>query len=148
MPRVKVKKLHPDAVMPEYAKDGDAGADLYSIEEVSLCKHKATLVKTGIAIELPEGYEAQIRPRSGLALKKGITVLNTPGTVDSGYRGEVGVILCFAAPELGCERQIIPAGTKIAQMVIKPVEQADFEEVEELSDTERGDGGFGSTDKK
>ncbi len=140
-PKVLVKKLHPDAVMPDYAKLGDAGADLTSIQDVTLEPGESTLVKTGISIQLPQDYEAQVRPRSGLAYKKQITVLNGPGTVDEGYRGDVGVILI----NHGKEDFVIEVGNKIAQLVIKPVKQAEFIEVEELSDTSRGEGGFGST---
>jgi len=145
MPKVRIKKLHENAVIPSYAKMGDAGADLYSIEDVTIQKHGVALVDTGIAIELPAGYEAQIRPRSGLALKEGLTVLNSPGTIDEGYRGKICVILFFAASKNGEEQKLIPAGTRVAQMVIKPVEQAEFEEIEELSETDRGADGFGST---
>lgn len=139
---VKVKKLHKEAKLPLYAKDGDAGADLYSVEEViGLKANERALISTGIAIELPEGYEAQIRPRSGMAFKQGLTVLNSPGTIDTKYRGQIKVIIYNASNKT----VDIPAGTKIAQMVVKPVEQANFKEVKELSDSERGTDGFGST---
>lgn len=140
---LKVKRLHEDAIIPSYAKAGDAGMDLHSIESVGIPAGERGLVKTGISIELPKGYEAQVRPRSGLALKKGISVLNTPGTIDEGYRGEVGVILI----NLGSEIVFIKKGDRIAQMVINKVESVNVEEVELLSDTERGSGGFGSTGK-
>ena len=143
MPIVKVKQLTENAVEPQYAKAGDAGADLRAVESMAIFPGDSALVKTGIAIELPAGYEAQVRPRSGLAYKKQVTVLNTPGTVDEGYRGEVGVILI----NHGKTTFHIEAGDKIAQLVIKPVEQAHFELVEELSTSDRADGGFGSTGK-
>ena len=138
---LKVKKLHKDAVIPSYAKNGDAGMDLYSVEAIGILSGERVLVKTGISIELPKGYEAQIRPRSGLALKKGITVLNTPGTIDEGYRGEIGVILINHSDEI----VFIQKGDRIAQMVINKIESVKIEEVKELSDTDRGTGGFGST---
>lgn len=141
---VKVKFLNAEAQAPQYAKPGDAGADLRAVEQVSIFPGDSVMVKTGIAIELPIGYEAQVRPRSGLAYKKQITVLNTPGTVDEGYRGEVGVILI----NHGKTTFLVEKGDKIAQLVIKPVKQADFQIVDELSDTSRGEGGFGSTGRK
>lgn len=138
---LKVKKLHEDAVLPSYANRGDAGMDLYSIEDGGITPGERCLIRTGIAIELPKGVEAQIRPRSGLALKKGITVLNTPGTIDEGYRGEVGVILINHSDEI----VFIKKGDRIAQMVINKVESVKIEEVKGLSGTDRGKGGFGST---
>jgi dUTP pyrophosphatase len=138
---VKVKKLRPTAQLPAYGSSEAAGADLHSVESVRVGPGCRALVKTGIAIELPVGYEAQVRPRSGLALKNGITVLNTPGTVDSDYRGEVGVILFNSSNT----NFIVAAGDRIAQLVIAPVNQATFREVEKLDDSERGAGGFGST---
>ena len=141
---LKIKKLSDDAILPSYAKPGDAGMDLYSIEEVEFMPGYRALVNTGIAIELPEGYEAQIRPRSGLSLKKGITVLNSPGTIDSGYRGTLGVILI----NLSQKYYRVNKGERIAQMVINKVESMKIEEVEELSETERSSGGFGSTGNK
>lgn len=140
-PVVKVKFLDESAHLPQYAKQGDAGADLFSIEELSIEPGKSALVGTGIAIELPQGYEAQIRPRSGLALKHQITVLNTPGTVDEGYRAQVGVILINHSKEAFHVKK----GMKIAQMVVKPVQQAVFEVADELGVSDRGLGGFGST---
>jgi len=115
--------------------------DLFSDEEKLIRTGESALIKTGIKIELPANSEAQVRPRSGLALKEGITVLNTPGTIDEGYRGEVGVILINHSKK----DFLITAGMKIAQMVISPVYQAEVIEVDELSDTHRGEGGFGST---
>lgn len=138
---VKIKKLAEDAILPQYAHPGDAGADLFSCVHAEIAPGETCLVKTGIAIALPEGTEAQVRPRSGLALKHGISVLNTPGTVDEGYRGEVGVILI----NHGKETFVVEKGMKIAQMVIKPVMRVEFEERDELPCSARGEGGFGST---
>lgn len=138
---LKIKKLSLDAIVPNYAHPGDAGLDLYSIVDAILPPLETILIKTGISIELPSGYEAQIRPRSGLALKNSVTVLNTPGTIDSGYRGEVGVIIINHG-KLPFE---ITKGSKIAQMVINRFVEASIETVEELSDTSRSSGGFGST---
>lgn len=126
---------------PKYATHGDAGADLVSSEDVRIAAHQRVLVKTGIKIAIPEGYVGLVHPRSGLALKHGITVLNAPGTIDAGYRGEVGVIL-FNTGSLDFE---VKAGDRIAQLVIQKVEYAEFEIVDALTDTDRGDGGFGST---
>lgn len=128
--------------IPKYATDGDAGADIMSAEDwVVLGPGERRLVKTGISIALPEGYVALIHPRSGLALKKGITVLNTPGTIDSGYRGEIGVILFNTSEDVFT----IAEGDRIAQMVIQKFETAEFEPVDALTETDRGAGGFGST---
>ncbi|NTU43171.1 MAG: dUTP diphosphatase [Nitrospirales bacterium] len=139
--KLKVRKLHDEAVLPNYAHPGDAGLDLYSSVDLEIPPGDVRLVGTGISIELPPGTEAQIRPRSGLALKKRVTVLNTPGTIDEGYRGEVGVILINHSTE----PVPIAKGMKIAQMVIKPVITVEVEQVAELSQTQRGEGGFGST---
>lgn len=138
---VEVKKLVEDAKLPEYAHEGDAGADIFSIAEYTVAPGDRVLVKTGIAIALPSFTEAQIRPRSGLALKNGITVLNAPGTVDAGYRGEVGVIII----NHGTETFKIEKGMKIAQMVIKPTYSVNFTEVSELPNSERDEKGFGSS---
>jgi dUTP pyrophosphatase len=128
---------------PKYATEGSAGMDLYADIENKFVLHKntRTLVSTGISIELPQGYEAQIRPRSGLAAKNGITVLNTPGTIDSDYRGEIKVILI----NLSDQDFTIERGMRIAQMVIAPVTMATIKETEALEETARGEGGFGST---
>ena len=138
---VKVKKIHENAKIPAYAHEGDSGMDLYSVEETVLQPSETKLVKTGLQIAVPKGFEAQVRPKSGLAAKFGITVLNTPGTVDSGYRGEVMVILV----NHGKEEYKVEKGKKIAQMVIAKVEEAKIEVVEDLDNTTRKDGGFGST---
>ncbi|MEA2036361.1 MAG: dUTP diphosphatase [Nanoarchaeota archaeon] len=139
--KVQIKKIKDNAIVPKYAHEGDAGVDLYSTEDYTLKPNERVLVSTGIKIAVPEGYEAQVRPKSGLALKSGIGVANTPGTVDAGYRGEVGVI----AINLGNEDYKIEKGKKIAQMVFNKIEAAEFEEVEDLDETKRGEGGFGST---
>lgn len=141
---LKVKKLVKNAKVPNYAHKGDAGLDLYAVGYYSVAPGQRTLVKTGIAIELPECAEAQIRPRSGLALKHGITVLNAPGTVDAGYRGEVGVIIINHGDELF----EINEGDKIAQMVVKPVYEVEITVVDELSSAERDEKGFGSSGNK
>lgn len=138
---LEFKRIHPDAVLPGYAKPGDAGMDLRSVDELSVPPRSRALVRTGLVMALPPGYEAQVRPRSGLALKSGITVLNTPGTIDSGYRGEVGVILFNTTDEPFAVRK----GDRIAQLVVASVVEAQVAEVAELGETERGAGGFGST---
>lgn len=126
---------------PAYATEGAAGLDVVSAQDLSLQPGERLAVPTGFAIEIPPGYEVQVRPRSGLALKHGITCLNTPGTIDSDYRGEVKVILA----NLGQETFAVRRGERIAQLVPAPVLRATFEEVSELSDSQRGSGGFGST---
>lgn len=138
---VKIKRLHDNAKLPQYTHPGDSGADLVSIIDYTLQPMERCAVPTGLAAEIPIGYELQVRPRSGLALKHGITVLNTPGTVDAGYRGEIKVILI----NLGSEPFEIVQGQKIAQLVIAPVILGQFQEVDELSSSVRGTGGFGST---
>ncbi|WP_052636165.1 dUTP diphosphatase [Peptoclostridium litorale] len=139
--KLKIKKIDENAVVPRYAHDGDAGLDLFSIEEKRIDPGDRALLRTGISMQLPENTEAQIRPRSGLALKNGITVLNTPGTIDEGYRGEVCIILINHSEKSFA----VEKGMKIAQMVIKPVLKVDVEEVEDLSASGRGENGFGST---
>lgn len=138
---VKIKRLDPGLPLPSYAKSGDAGVDLHATKDVIVHPMDRTLIPTGIAIQLPRGVEAQVRSRSGLALKKGIFVLNSPGTIDSGYTGEIGVILFNTTNEPFCVKR----GDRIAQLVFSPVYQAEFKEVDELEETERGGGGFGST---
>ena len=127
--------------MPPYAHPGDAGMDVRSIEELTLEPGARALVHTGLVFQLPPDAEAQVRPRSGLALKHGVTVLNSPGTIDAGYRGEVGVILV----NLGQQPFRIEKGMKIAQVVVSRVEQAEIVDVQETDETDRGSGGFGST---
>lgn len=137
------KSEHP---LPSYGTEASAGVDLRAniTEPIILKPLERTLVKTGLFIELPLGFEAQVRPRSGLAYKNGVTVLNTPGTIDADYRGEIGVILV----NLSNENFTIENGERVAQMVIAKHEQATWHLVEELSETKRGVGGFGSTGKK
>ena len=132
--------------LPAYETPLSAGVDLRANidEQIVLKPLERALVKTGLFIALPEGFEAQVRPRSGLAYKKGITVLNSPGTIDADYRGEIGVILV----NLSNEDFVVEDGERIAQMVVAKCEQAEFIEVNELSETERGEGGFGSTGVK
>jgi dUTP pyrophosphatase len=139
--KIKILKFNKSATTPRYEHPGDSGLDLFSIEEQEIPAGESRLIRTGIAVELPVGTEAQIRPRSGLALKHGITVLNTPGTIDAGYRGEIGVILI----NHGKETFQVLKNMKIAQMVITPVIHAVLEEEEELSNTLRGASGFGSS---
>ena len=140
---LRFKRIHPLAVLPAYAHPSDAGMDLRSVEElvIPLAPGHRALVHTGLVMMLPPLYEAQVRPRSGLALKQGVTVLNTPGTIDSGYRGEIGVILANFGEADFAVRQ----GDKIAQLVIAPVTQPTIEETEVVDETDRGAGGFGST---
>ena len=139
--KLKIKRLNSDAMIPAYQSELAAGVDLHSIEEHILEPMERKLIKTGLAFEIEEGYEVQIRPRSGLAFKHGITVLNSPGTIDADYRGEIMVLLI----NLSNEFYAIKKGERIAQAVIAPVVQAKIMEVEELSDTKRGEKGFGST---
>jgi dUTP pyrophosphatase len=141
MMQLKVKRLNPAAILPSYARAGDAGLDLFAVKAISIAPGGSALVPTGIAIELPPGTEGQVRPRSGLALKHAITVLNTPGTVDEGYRGEVGVILINHGQTIFA----VEAGMKIAQLVVSPRIQVEVAEVVALQESERGAGGFGST---
>jgi dUTP pyrophosphatase len=139
--KLLVKRLSPSAILPAYAHPGDAGLDLFANAALSIEPGETKLVPTGISIELPTNTEAQVRPRSGLALKHGITVLNSPGTIDHGYRGEVGVILI----NHGRARFDVQPGMKIAQLVITACLSVAVEESGELSGTARGQGGFGST---
>jgi len=142
--KVKIKKVSESAIIPCYAHDGDAGVDLYSDEDSILKPGERKLVKTGIKLALPYGYEAQVRPKSGLALNHGISLCNSVGTIDSGYRGEVCVIVI----NHGSEEFNVKKSTKIAQIVFNKVEQAEFQEVKELDETKRNQGGFGSTGLK
>ncbi|WP_199336585.1 dUTP diphosphatase [Oscillatoria sp. FACHB-1407] len=138
---LKVKLLNENARLPHYAHPGDAGLDLFSTVDTLIEPGGSALIPTGLSIQLPPCTEAQVRPRSGLALKHQVTVLNTPGTIDEGYRGEVGVILI----NHGKAPFHVAIGMKIAQMVIKPVYPVTVQAVEELESTSRGEGGFGST---
>lgn len=141
---VRFVKLNEFAQMPHKAHEDDAGFDLYSCEDYLLKAHAYGAVATGICIELPRGTEGQVRPRSGLAAKNGITVLNAPGTIDAGYRGEVKVILINHS-DTDFE---ITKGMRIAQLMVKPIFQTEFTEVSSLEDTDRGAGGFGSSGLK
>ena len=142
--KIDVMKIVGDAHLPTYAKDGDAGADLYSLHSVNIMPGEYKLVSTGIAMAIPKDYVGLIHPRSGLAAKHGITVLNAPGTIDAGYRGEIKVLLI----NHGKEVYNIERAERIAQLVIQKVENVFFEPVDELDATERGIGGFGSSGKK
>ncbi|MBC7253039.1 MAG: dUTP diphosphatase [Actinobacteria bacterium] len=138
---LRIRRLRPDAELPSYAHPGDAGLDIRSAEEVILQPGERRLIGTGLAMALPEGYAAFLQPRSGLAARHGISIVNTPGLIDCHYRGEVKVVLV----NLGQEPFQVKKGDRIAQMVIQRVERAEVLEVEELEDTARGEGGFGST---
>jgi len=137
-----VKRLDVDLPMPAYAHEGDAGLDLRSAVDVTLQPFERTLVPTGIAVAIPEGCAGFVQPRSGLAIKAGLSLVNTPGLIDSHYRGEIKVIAINLDPAVPIE---IRRGDKLAQLVIQAVERATLIEVEDLSETARGEGGFGST---
>lgn len=138
---LKIKKLHPDAIIPAYQSAYAAGFDLHALSESILPAGCSMLIGTGLAFEIESGFEIQIRPRSGLALKHGISVLNTPGTIDSDYRGEIKVILINHSQEDFCIKQ----GDRIAQAVINEIARAVFEVVDNLTPSIRGEGGFGSS---
>jgi dUTP pyrophosphatase len=142
-PRVRFQKLRPGALAPKYMSAGAAGLDLASAadEPITIPAGGRVAVPTGLAFEIPHGFEGQVRPRSGLARKHGVTLTNAPGTIDSDYRGEVQVLLV----NLGDAPHVVQPGDRIAQLVIAPVVLADLEEAEALEDTARGDGGFGHT---
>ena len=146
MTKIQIKKLSSSVSFPKYKTSGSSGMDIaaHIKNNIIINPGEKALIATGFSIAIPKGYEVQIRPRSGLAIKKNITVLNTPGTIDADYRGEIKVILI----NLGKEKFIIENKDRIAQMVVCPVVQANLEEVKELSDTHRGSGGFGSTGTK
>ncbi|SDH32085.1 dUTP pyrophosphatase [Sinosporangium album] len=137
-----IRRLDPDLPMPTYAHPGDAGADLYAVEDVELLPGERVIVGTGIAIALPDGFAAFVHPRSGLAAKHGVTLVNAPGTVDAGYRGEIRVTLLNTDTK---EAVRLRRGDRVAQLVIQRVERAAFYEVDRLPGSARGDGGFGST---
>lgn len=141
MPVLKIKRLHADAIMSKYQTEGAAGFDLHALESLVLQAGKRVAVKTGLAIEIPKGYELQIRPRSGLAINHGISVLNTPGTIDCDYRGEIMVILINHSQE----DFHIHKHDRIAQAVLNIAPQATLKEVQTLSQSERGEKGFGSS---
>ena len=138
---LQIKQLHPSATIPHYAHPGDAGLDLFAIEPQEILPGEAQLIRTGIAIALTFGYEAQIRPRSGLALKHSVTVLNSPGTIDAGYRGEVKIVLINHGKNVF---KIVP-GMKVAQMVVTSFIQTKVIAVNDFNTTSRGSRGFGST---
>lgn len=147
MDKIKVKVMRKqgceDLPLPRYMSEAASGMDLYAAvdESIPLERNEIKLIPTGIHIEVPKGYEAQVRPRSGLALKYGLTLVNTPGTIDSDYRGEIGIILC----NLGRDRFTVERGMRIAQLVIQPVTRAELIEVVRLGESPRGIGGFGHT---
>lgn len=142
-PVVAVKRLRPEAVLPRYMTAGAAGLDLCAAiaEPLTLAPGERRLVPTGLALAIPDGFEGQVRPRSGLALRQGLTMLNSPGTIDSDYRGEIGVIVI----NHGQQAAVLSPGDRVAQLVIAPVARALLEEREELPETRRGNGGFGHT---
>jgi dUTP pyrophosphatase len=141
-PELPVRRLHPDLPLPAYAHPGDAGADLCAAEDVVLPPGGRAIVGTGLAIAVPDGHAAFVHPRSGLAARHGITVVNAPGTVDAGYRGEVRVVLLNTDQH---EPFTVRRGDRIAQLVVQPVTRVRFLDVAELPPTPRGEGGFGST---
>ena len=145
MVKLLIKKLQKNIILPEYKTDGSSGVDLMANVEqtVKILPGEKKIISTGIMIAIPEQYEVQIRPRSGLAAKNGISVLNTPGTIDSDYRGEIKIILI----NLGKDIFEIKKNDRIAQMIVCPIIKVKLEEVENLPETVRGKGGFGSTDK-
>ena len=146
MTKILIKRLSKEISLPKYETAGSSGMDLAAniVGNISIDPGKTAIIPTGLALSVPKGFEVQIRPRSGLAAKKKISVLNTPGTIDSDYRGEIKVILI----NQGQETFKVEKGLRIAQMVVCPVVQAQIKEVEDLSETERGKGGFGSTGSK
>jgi dUTP pyrophosphatase len=140
--KLAVKRLHPDARLPARAHPGDAGLDLHALEAFALAPGQRASVGTGIAVEIPPGHAGLVLPRSGLAARHGISVVNAPGLIDSGYRGEIKVLLLNTDPETLFEAA---AGDRIAQLVVAPVTEPDVVEVDVLSMTQRGEGGFGSS---
>jgi dUTP pyrophosphatase len=140
--RLAIRRLDPDLPLPGYAHAGDAGMDLYAAQDITLEPHQRTLVSTGIAVAIPEGFAGFVQPRSGLAIKHGLSLVNTPGLIDSHYRGEIKVIAVNLDPVTPIS---IRRGDKIAQFVIQAVVRAELIECAELDETVRGEGGFGST---
>lgn len=150
--KIRIKKLHEDAVIPKYATNGSSGFDLVALEDVSIAPGETKLVKTGLAVDVGPGYELQVRPRSGLSLKTPLRVANAPGTVDADYRGEVCIIMTNIATasspsDAWTKGYKVTKGERVAQGVVCPVVQADIEVVDYLDETDRGSGGFGSTGK-
>ncbi|MFP6153344.1 dUTP diphosphatase [Helicobacter pylori] len=139
--KIKIQKIHPNALIPKYQTDGSSGFDLHAVEEVTIKPHSVGLVKIGICLSLEVGYELQVRTRSGLALNHQVMVLNSPGTVDNDYRGEIKVILA----NLSDKDFKVQVGDRIAQGVVQKTYKAEFIECERLDETSRGSGGFGST---
>ena len=139
--KIGFKKVHPDAKIPSYAHEGDAGMDVYAVEDYDLKPRERHLFSTGLCADIPTGFEIQVRSRSGLALKKGIFVLNSPGTIDQTYTGIIGIILM----NLGEEVVHIQSGDRIAQLVVSPTTIITPIEVGDIAETQRGNGGFGST---
>jgi len=146
MTKILIKRLSKEVSLPKYETNGSSGMDLAANIDanINIDPGKTAIIPTGLALSIPEGFEVQIRPRSGLAAKQKISVLNTPGTIDADYRGEIKVILI----NLGQEPFKVEKGLRIAQMVVCPIIQAQLKEVDDLSETERGKGGFGSTGTK
>ena len=146
MKKILIKRTSKNVSLPKYETSGSSGMDISAFIEnnIEIKPGEKSVISTGFHLSIPKGFEVQIRPRSGLAAKKSISILNTPGTIDADYRGEIKVILI----NLGKEKFIIENGMRIAQMVVCPIVQAEFEEVNELSTTDRGSGGFGSTGNK
>lgn len=139
---VRVLRLDPDLPLPSYAHPGDAGADLMTTQDVTLAPGERAMVPTGVALALPEGYVGLVHPRSGLAARHGLSIVNAPGTIDAGYRGEIKVLLVNLDPE---QPITLHRGDRIAQLVLQRFERAEFVEAEALDDTPRGVGGYGST---
>ena len=140
--KLEIKQLDPGLPLPRYAHEGDAGLDLHAAEDVSLAPFERRLISTGIAVAIPEGYAGFVQPRSGLAIKQGLSLVNTPGLIDAHYRGEIKVIAINLDPQAAID---VARGDKIAQLVIQPVARVELIEVAELDATVRGEGGFGST---
>lgn len=140
---IRIKKLHPDAVIPQYKKSGDAGFDLHCLKDTLVPANGLAVLPTGLCMAIPEGYEMQIRMRSGASMQTPLMLANAPGTIDSGYRGEIGIIV----RNLNAQAYLARKGERIAQGVIAPVLQANFMEADSLPDSERGGCGFGSTGK-
>jgi dUTP pyrophosphatase len=140
---LKFKRIHPDAKLPRRATPGSSGLDVFTVEDYYVYAEKVTVALTGLQVEIPSGYELQVRPRSGLVAAEGVTVANAPGTIDSDYRGEIKILLFKMTPG----HAYIQKGTRVAQLVLTKIEELLVEEADELSDTGRGSGGFGSSGK-